>query len=176
MMTFAAVLSLLLAAEEPDEELEDTAPPAQVVSVNVLGLAVGALGVEYERALTPHVSGFLTPTYFYLPSGEGRGLGVTGPGLTLGAKLYPFGAAPAGVFIAPELMLNYLHLRLSQRAALFGVAAGGTAGYSFIIGDWLVLSFGLGATAFLRGHSFQGFTTTPGSVYPLARTNVGFPF
>ncbi len=148
--------------------------PRNVLSLNVPSNVFGAYSLEYERVFTSHVGMFVEPTFFNIPAQEGFSLGIRGPGLVAGAKLYPFGEAPDGLFIAPELYLTFLDSLGDTTGADLGLGTGAVAGWAWRFWDHLHVSLGLGGTVNVLGMNLagsQGF-----GFLPVIRANVGGAF
>jgi len=150
------------------------ARPKNLVTVNVPSNVFGAFSIELGRVLTDHVTLVLEPTYFLIGPQEGFTKGITGPGLVIGTMVHPFGEAPDGLFVMPELYVTHLDVISDTRGPDLGLGAGGVAGYSLRFFDHLMLSLGLGATVNLLGTNMAG---DPGfGIMPVLRANVGAAF
>lgn len=125
-----------------DGEKIDAHGYKNVVSLNTLVLGRGQLAVEYERAVFSRLSLFISPQPVVLFTGTDVEWGFLGE---VGARVFLFGEAPAGLFVAPELLLAY-----SRQAASGVVTAelrpgvGAMLGLTLVLFDRLVLSGGLG--------------------------------
>lgn len=148
--------------------------PRNVVSLNVPSNVFGAYSLEYERVFTNHVGMFVEPTFFNIAAQAGFSPGIRGPGLVAGAKLYPFGEAPDGLFLAPELYLAYLDSLADSGVADLGLGTGAVAGWSWRFWEHLHVSLGLGGTVNVLGMSLAG--TQGFGFMPVIRANVGGAF
>lgn len=174
--TIVSCLTLLCAVPALAQQDDATSPsPANVVAVNVLANLGGAYSIEYERVLSPALSLFVEPTYFQIGPNPGFGsLGIAGPGLVVGARWYPFGAAPAGLFVAPEVYATYIDSLGLEGGPQAGAGGGAVVGWNFVLFDRLVLSPGVGATVNVLGYNLSGQTGI--GWLPVIRANVGVAF
>jgi hypothetical protein len=136
------------------------APIAGVALSAITGQVVVPVTFEYERVLAPRWSiygapGFVAGTLF------GKALG--GLSLSVGARFFILGRAPAGLWIAPEVGVTWL-VGFSAQAAIG--TFGALAGYAFVLGRGFFLS--LGAGAYFRVGTFGN------GVIPMIRMNVGW--
>jgi len=116
----------------------------------------------------------LEPTYFLIGPQEGFSRGIMGPGLVVGAMVHPFGEAPDGLFLMPELYITHLDVITDELGPDLGLGLGGVGGYSLRFFDFLMLSLGLGATVNLLGNNLAG---EPGfGITPVLRASVGAAF
>jgi hypothetical protein len=168
--------TVALAEEAPAAAAPEGAPerPKNVVTVNVPANVLGAFSVEVTRVLTDHVAVFVEPTFFLIGPQDGLSKGVYGPGLVVGTMIHPFGEAPDGLFLAPELYVTRLDSLGDAFGADLGLGFGGVFGYSMRFFDHLMVSLGLGATANVLGYNLAG---EPGfGVAPILRANIGAAF
>lgn len=172
----AAALAVLLvsaaaSAEAPVAVAAVVERPKNSVTVNPAGLVFGFFHVEYERRLGDRLSVFVEPSFFRMSQQGGL---LTGPGLTAGVRIYPFGKAVEGMFIAPELYATYLDRTYDSDEGKPGFGAGAAVGYTFIFFNVIDLSLGLGAIANFTGYATNG--TEGFAVGPLPRINIGAAF
>jgi hypothetical protein len=158
-------------------------------------IGIGNVNLEYERALSPSMSLFIAPDIqFAAISGVGSGTTTLfGIGTGAGVRLYPLsevvGSAPRGFWVGPCLHLAYSSLTAQLAGAATSWAAmsavtfsvGGQLGYTFLIANGFVLSFGGGVGAGVSSVS-SGATS---SAVPIAfgfdtrylvRMNLGYAF
>lgn len=150
--------------------------PRNVVTWQPLSLVTGYVDLEYERALGRRFSAYVAPGAIF---SRGRRLdgtnaaGVFGWSVDLGARWFPFGDAPAGLFA--DLSAGFC---TSTLVTDFGERARGLGGRGMLLGGYtivwhhLVLSGGLGVqvTAFDR----ESGTGIQWHVWPALRVAVGF--
>lgn len=176
-----SVLFLTSAASAQDVEVAESAGPLNTVTIDPIDIALGGwLGVEYERAVLDYLSVYGGPSInFGITADEGQSLfGIAGG---LGTRLFPFGDAPEGFFIGPDLSLAYVSGDEGGiEASSFGWAVTGIIGYTFLIADMVDLSLGLGAGYgdFEATGSSDGVEVTIGyaGFIPTARLAVGAAF
>lgn len=128
--------------QQDAEKIRASSAHRNVVSLNTVVLGRGQFAIEYERAVFSRLSLFVSPQPVVLFTGDEVEWGFLGE---LGARVFLLGEAPAGLFVAPELLLAY-----SRQAASGVVTAELKVGYGAMLGltlvffERLVLSGGLG--------------------------------
>lgn len=150
------------------EKIRASSAHRNVVALNTVVLGRGQVAIEYERAVFSRLSLFVSPQPVVLFTGDEVEWGFLGE---LGARVFLVGEAPAGLFIAPELLLAY-----SRQAASGVVTAELKVGYGAMLGltlvfwERLVLSGGLGV-------QYLALENAPGRpLKALPRLAVGFAF
>lgn len=175
-----------LVAPEPSDAMK-TRHRRNRVTWGPLPLVLGWIPLEYERAIAEKVSLYVGPQ---LKPTAGLALlaGTVSWGgrLSLGARFFPLGGAPDGFWVAGEVVPSYEFTRgelegatqVTRSASLFGL---GMVGYSFIGGNGLTFSAGLG----LGGGYNDAVTETEGRLPDTSRgfipsfavhLNVGWAF
>lgn len=202
--SFAAILALSLSLSTSALAQEPTATDADVVVTPVAGsqgvvsfaplsLIFGVIGVEYERPLNTKMSFYVAPN-LTLPFGLGgllsgsAGVSYFGVGTGVGLRFFLTKDAPQGLFVGPELNVNYVTVSASgggssATASGLGYGASGMVGYSFITEGGFAISTGLGvgvSGSAVRATSSGGQTSSAASssllVLPTFRFNVGYGF
>lgn len=162
------------AAEKPIAATATVERPLNIVNINVPANIFGAYSVEYQRVIGKRLSVFAEPTFFNLPPIEGFNVGIVGPGVVVGAMIYPFHEAPDGFFVAPEAYLTVIDSLGDDEGFQVGGGLGAIGGWQWRFWDHLVVSAGLGATANAFGNNLSGGEGF--GFLPLMRANVGYAF
>ncbi|HVE85559.1 MAG TPA: hypothetical protein VND93_22050, partial [Myxococcales bacterium] len=106
------------------------------------------LPLELEHAITANlsVSGMVTPTYAMNGPRGAIGLGLNG-----GARLYPFGRAPDGLWLGGQLMTTLL---MTSSGPTADIDLQPQVGYQWVFGNGLTLGVGAGLSvaALVAGH------------------------
>ncbi|HVE86434.1 MAG TPA: hypothetical protein VND93_26440 [Myxococcales bacterium] len=119
-------------------------PGAQnTITLNPLALRYQQLGIEYERALGPVFSIYLSPQAAYGVRGGASSLQV---GAEAGLRVFFLGKAPVGLWIGPEVSGTYGRVS-SDGVTRWGVGTGvgGGAGWTLVFFDRFALSVGFAA-------------------------------
>lgn len=154
-------------------------PPPNGVHFNPLGIALGVIGIGYERVLGAHVSlrleGQYTRNWF-------TGNNVWAVGGSLRPFFFFFRPAPGGMYISPFASVAYAQGESGMASARgVGWSAGGTIGYSWLLGRVVNLRAGVGVQYLsmeVSGESTSGAETRIGmrGVLPAADLSLGFVF
>lgn len=135
--------------------------------------------LEVEQALAPWLTAYaeaiLAYTDFSLAPAP---FTLHGYALSLGARAFPLGEAPAGPFIGAQAGVLALDRREAgslsptRASAMLGVLGG----WQFVLGPGVIVSPGLGVHVVLGGRSVIGDLPDGWGVGPLLRLNAGLAF
>lgn len=152
--------------------------PLNTLTVNSLGLLIGSVYIEYERALSERLSWYAGPSYFGLDPGSADGDWTLRLfRLSSGVRLFLLGRAPEGLFLGPEVSVGYIELDTkSTIASATTWSAGGMLGYTWLIGDLVDLSLGLGLEHLSASTSYDGETYGSSGLLPMLRLSIGAAF
>lgn len=114
-----------------------------IVTLNPLALQQEQLGIEYERVLGAAATIYIAPQAVYGSAGSSWVLSAGG---NLGMRFYVLGAAPNGIFIGPEVGVNFqrAHQNGVHRRA-FGIGVGAGVGLSLVFFERFAVSVGFAA-------------------------------
>ncbi len=131
------------------------ASPKNTLTVLPFAAALGFFSFEYERAVTDSVSIFASPTYFrpyyieaWAEAFTGEDNKIEGYALEVGPRYFFVGKAPEGIWIAPAAELGMVSVKFADvdaSANALGYAVAGSVGFTWLIGDVVDLSMGVGA-------------------------------
>lgn len=175
-------------AADREEEASGEQVPQNVLSFAPVSLLLSSVFLEYERALSPNLAVHFAPT-FQWPTTTDRGITlrmlVLGAGV--GASYFLFGGAPEGLWVGPQLSLDYFWgdaeiagstARIPVNVLQFGGQA--MLGYTWMFGASknFVLSAGGGVAARLANLTVAGGAGRESTtrVLPAVRINVGYAF
>lgn len=152
--------------------------PLNTITANPLGLAFGALNFEYERAASERLSWFVGPSYWsFSTSLNGGSEGKTAAyGLSAGLRYFLTGRAPEGFFLSPGVSASYVTTSYGSGADAVGYDVSGIAGYTWLFGDVVDLSIGLGAAYRHAEVEVAGRTLGFSGVVPTGRLAIGAAF
>lgn len=113
------------------------------VTLNPLALQHQQLGIEYERVLGAAATIYIAPQAVYGSAGSSWVLSAGG---NLGMRFFVLGTAPNGLFIGPEVGVNFQrsHQEGVFRRA-FGVGIGAGVGWSLVFFERFAFSVGFSA-------------------------------
>jgi hypothetical protein len=151
--------------------------PRNVVAVQPLSGVSGYLDLEYERALGRWASVYAAPGAIFSQTQHADGsssVGVYGASLDLGARLFFLRDAPAGPFVDAGVGVFSSAFEAQYRLQGFGVRGLLLVGYTAIVAEHLVLSFGAGAQ--VSRFNRRGYTDASVDVWPALRAAVGWGF
>lgn len=147
--------------------------PRWTVQVDPLTTAIGMVHVQVERALAPKWSVYAGP-HMRLFDGvvEDANGPYTGLGVEAGVRFFPWGEAPKGGW----LLVRGVGARLTTTEPGVDPEPGGyasvLAGYTGIVGGWLVLSGGVGGQVF--AYDIAGYGPTGTSIAAHSALGVAF--
>lgn len=113
------------------------------VTLNPLALQQQQLGIEYERVLGAPVSLYVAPQGVFGAAGRSWILSL---GLNVGMRFFVLGTAPNGLFIGPEVGVNYQ--RSNQQGVIrtaLGLGVGAGVGWSLVFFERFAFSVGFSA-------------------------------
>lgn len=149
------------------------AAPAWTVQIDPLTFAIGFAHVQVERTLGDHASVYVGPSMRLF---DGVLTDVNGPwrayGAEAGVRWYPLGEAPRGPWLLGRGVAGRMSVTDGSAEPKGGGYASALAGYTGILGEWLVLSGGLGGQHFW--YDIGGYGPTGWSV--AAHSTVGVAF
>ncbi|WNG32186.1 caspase family protein [Archangium violaceum] len=131
------------------EEEEPSRPRNTLTFLPVLIATHSIYGLEYERVLLPQLSVFASPRMSLLKNDVDR---RTFAELMLGARYFPLGRAPSGIFVMPRVSVtsssSSIALEMREQTFVnkeqtFMTSVGIGVGYSLLVWNWLVLSGGI---------------------------------
>lgn len=168
MLSLAAAALLFAVAAQAGGD-----SPSWTIQVDPLTTAIGFVHVQVERTLSSRVSVYVGP---HLRLFDGVLEDVNGPyrgvGAEVGVRVYPWGKAPRGPWVLARGVAAYVSTTDGTDATAFGNYASVLAGFTGIVGDWLVLSGGLGGQHF--DYTVGGYGPTGWG--PAAHSAVGVAF
>ncbi|MCY1079266.1 caspase family protein [Archangium lansingense] len=147
----------------PAEE-EPPRPRNTLTFSPVLMAALAIYGLEYERALLPELSVFVAPRLSIQNEDASRWSYAQ---LMLGARYFPFGHAPGGLFLTSRVSgISVSASSPTGQETGQSLIAGLGVGYSLLAWNWLVLSVGVTESYFWTvregsevGMTKEGFVT-----------------
>jgi hypothetical protein len=153
-------------------------PPRNGIHFNPLGIALGVIGIGYERVFGAHISLRLEGQYtrnWY------TGNNVWGAGGSLRPYVFFFRPAPGGMYISPFASVAYAQGESGMASARgVGWSVGGTIGYSWLLGRLVNLRAGAGVQYLsmeVSGESTYGQTRIGmKGVLPALDLSLGFVF
>ena len=179
----ASVCLLATSASAQEPATAPGAPPKNTITVNPLGLALGAINFEYERATSQGMSWFVGPQYSsYSTSVIDDEYSASAYGLIGGVRFFLTGPAPEGFIVSPNPSVAYATASVADNSASsFSYSLGAIGGYTWIFGDVFDLSLGLGAqyiSTEVSVPSVEGDDLKIGfsGVLPAARLSLGVAF
>lgn len=156
--------------------------PRTVISTNPLGMLVGTLNVELEQVVMPTLSLFVGPqVQFSQGIGSSPDRSVWGVGAVGGLRFYPWGLAPKGLYLSPQLSLAYASVTSgSVEGSGTGFSVAGMVGYQWIIGRHFALALAggvqyLSVSAEASSGTSSAALSTSG-IYPALRLGLGLAF
>lgn len=152
--------------------------PRNTLSLNPLSLIFGVLSLEYERALSEHLSVYVSPSVYLAYGALESEFETTGYGSGGGVRAFPVGAAPSGFYLAVGGEGAYAEAKgASGSARGFGYEVGAQLGYTWLIADVIDISLGAGVKyADLRVDTNDGRTYGDQGVLPSLRLAMGMAF
>ena len=149
------------------------ADPTWTVSVDPLTVALGYPHLQVEHAFTDGFSLYVGPHARLFDGLLTEGTEpFRGYGLETGARWFPKGEAPTGVWLMARQVLARLHTTEGPEASEFGGYSSVLGGYTVILGDVFVLSGGLGFQYLYYDIAGMGSS----GPFPAAHTNLGVAF
>ena len=146
------------------------------ITINPGSLLLGRLRLEIEHAVDTRASVFggvhLLVNEPFIETGPGGR--VTGSGVEFGGRFFWRDGAPAGWWIGPSASVSFLETRDASGA---GYAVSMMGGYTAIIDDFVVLSFGVGLGYFdMVLERSNGSEVGVYGIAPRVRIAAGFAF
>lgn len=138
-----AILASLAITLTPEDAHADA---RSTFTVNPVDLVNGNFNFELESAVGP-VASFHLGVDFLVWDGVWSDPkdDVFAVGPVVGLRLFPFLAAPSGLWLGPYAGLSYIEVKRDQRESTgVGTTLGGMVGYTLILGDVFVASAGIG--------------------------------
>jgi len=177
-----ALLSALLLASlfvSSPASATPSAGPKNTLTVNPIGLLLGGLSLEYERAASPGMSWYIGPSYWGLSFSGGSldGWGLEKYDLSGGLRLFPGGRSPGGFYIGPTASVGVATVSSpssSSSATTWSLGAG--LGYTWLVGDVFDISLGLGAAYMEAEAEVEGRTEGSSGIWPSLRFAIGPAF
>lgn len=129
--------------QKPKEPPPEQLGAQNTITINPLALQYEQLGIEYERGFWKRFSIYFAPQAAYGLVGDNWDLAA---GLNAGVRFFFLGAAPAGIFLGPDVSAQYVRRKRggSLRSGL-GLGIGASVGWTLIFFDRLTLSVGFAA-------------------------------
>lgn len=174
MITLAALALVALSMDSPP-----AIPRRTTESINISLAPFGMYSLELEHALAPWLTAYaeaiVAHTDFSLAPAP---FTLHGFALSLGARAFPLGEAPAGPFIGAQAGLLALdrHQQGAVSPSKTSVMIGMLGGWQFVFGRGVVVSPGLGVHVVIGGRSVIGDLPDGWGLGPLLRLNVGLAF
>lgn len=145
---------------------------------NVAAAAFGIYSMALERAMIPQLSivleGGLIQRDFTTPRGTST---VSGFGFAVSGRYFPFGEAPNGLYVGPDVTAYNLTVREPvANAKGTSVGFGAWVGYNFTFFQWLHIAPALGGNVTVGPVGLNGKLYRGKALTPLARLGVGFAF
>lgn len=141
------------AARAEEDGLRPGERPANILSVAPLGWVGGLLAVEYERALSKHISFTFAPDVRFWNPREGDVFAASVPfegrniiGGSVGLRLFMLGRAPDGIWLQPEAggVVGFTAVGGERVHTLAMPRIAFTGGLTYLLDGWLALSAGVG--------------------------------
>lgn len=140
----AALFSLTLLASPASAE-----PPNWTIQVDPLTTVLGFAHLQVERAFGDRVSVYLGPSLRLYSPPFGEPEDYIGLGAEAGVRWYFLGGAPEGWWALARGVGAQVSTDAGvEREAAFGGYGSLLGGYTWILGEWFVLSAGAGAQYF----------------------------
>jgi hypothetical protein len=131
------------ALEEPDTVPEAPLARERTLTLNPSALLIGSLDAQYERVLSPSLSGFIGPyiAYASLVNQPALALGLLG-----GVRYFLLESrSPAGLWAGPQVVLGAVSLRSGDTSATGAIfSLGGLLGYTWLFDSGFIVSIGGG--------------------------------
>ena len=151
--------------------------PRNVITIQPLSGVTGYFDLEYERAFGRRFSVYAAPGAIFSRTQRLDGslsVGVYGASLDLGARAFPFNDAPAGFFVDLGFGVATSAFASQYRYQGFGVRGLLLLGYTVILAEHLVASFGVGAQ--VSRFTQHSYTEANVDLLPAVRFAVGGAF
>ncbi len=148
------------------------------VTFNVAAAALGIYSAALERVMIPQLSIVLEAGVVQRDFGTPRGTStVSGLGFAVSGRYFPFGEAPNGLYLGPDISAYNLTVREAVgRSKGTSVGFGGWVGYNFTFFQWLHVAPAVGGNVTVGPVGLNGILYFGRGFTPLARLNVGFAF
>lgn len=123
------------------------------------------------------MSWFVGPQYFASSSDTVADESVISVGLSGGVRWFFAGRAPAGWFISPNLSLAYAEAEVDGiEGSALAYSLGAIGGYTWLLGDVVDISLGLGAQYMSAEVDVEGISAGFRGVLPSGRLALGVAF
>lgn len=147
---------------------------SQNVTVNPLGLLIGVLGVEYEKAVSAKNSFAIRADFF---SRDISGWDTTAFGAGASYRFFPKKNAPAGFYYGPAAEFIYVKSEVfsTSDSGIF-ILIGGEAGFKWIFKGGFVVDVGAVAYFGIGKVEVLGSELDYGGFIPGLRLGLGYAF
>lgn len=130
-------------------------------------LLFGFVNLEYERAVSDHISIFAGPTVFAF-GGFGSDDTIFAASLDIGARFFVLGKAPEGFWLSPDVAAGFA---TAGGETAFAYSGGGQIGYTWLFGNF---DFSLGGG--MQYIHFEADGEGISGILPSARLSLGAAF
>jgi opacity protein-like surface antigen len=173
LLAIALLLAATSAGAEEPPPTEATEELEWTVQVDPLTTALGFVHLQIERRFADHMSVYFGPhlRLFSPPFTEAEDF--VGYGAEIGVRWYVLGTAPRGWWALARGVAAQLRTTVNGPEETTGGGYGSLlGGYTFILGDWFVLSLGAGVQYLHYTIADLG----PKGFAPAAHTAIGMAF
>ncbi|MDQ3262681.1 MAG: hypothetical protein M3Y59_03310 [Myxococcota bacterium] len=145
---------------------------------NLAAAALGIYSVALERVMIPQLAILLEGGIVQRDFATTRGTStVSGFAFSVSGRYFPFGEAPNGLYVGPDVTAYNLVVREAvANARGTSVGFGAWVGYNFTFFQWLHIAPAVGGNVTVGPVGLNGILYRGSGLTPLARLGVGFAF